>query len=177
MRNRGVLIFETIENDCELYDTQVWIFLQLVGFAQVGPKAKFYICVGSGRKDGILNNSRSQNLSLQPRNWKDKFAMEKIDVATSLQPACFRLQSACFHLQSACNRPFADENKPVAGRLQAQSSLLQADYRRKPASCRPITDQNKPVAGPLQTKTSRLQTFASQLQMKTGSIEPATGSM
>ena len=46
MGNSGVLIFETIENDCETSLN----FLQLLGFAQVGPKAKFYICAGSGEK-------------------------------------------------------------------------------------------------------------------------------
>ena len=101
-----------------------------------------------------------------------------------LQPACFRLQSACNRLDRACNRPatglfssviglqqaqcvatglfssairITGSIEPVASRLQARSSLLQADYRLNRACCKPITGSIEPVASRLQTKTSRLQ--------------------
>ncbi len=85
-----------------------------------------------------------------------------------LQPACFRLQSACNRLDRACNRPatglFSSAiglqqaqssllryrlNRPVASRLQARSSLLQADYRLNRACCKPITGSIEPVASRL----------------------------
>ena len=47
------------------------------------------------------------------------------------------LQQADYRLNRACCKPIADKNKPVAGRLQARSSLLQQ------AGCRPITDKNR----------------------------------
>ena len=53
------------------------------------------------------------------------------------------LQQADYRLNRACCKPIADENKPVAGRLQAGSSLLQAVCRQKQAGCRPITDENR----------------------------------
>ena len=66
--------------------------------------------------------------------------------AIGLFSSVIGLQQADYRLDQACCKQIADKNKPVAGRLQAQSSLLQANYRRKQAGCRPITDENKPVA-------------------------------
>ena len=60
-------------------------------------------------------------------------------------------------LNRACCKPITGSIEPIASRLQARSSLLQADYRLNRACCKPITGSIEPVASRLQTKTSRLQ--------------------
>ena len=59
-------------------------------------------------------------------NW---LATGSIEPVIGLFSSAIGLQQADYRLDRACCKPIADENKPVAGRLQAQSSLLQAVCR------------------------------------------------
>ena len=59
----------------------------------------------------------------------NRLATGSIEPVIGLFLSAISLQQADYRLNRACCKPIEDENKPVAGRLQARSSLLQAVCR------------------------------------------------
>ena len=92
-------ILEKIKHEIKvLHLERVWRNLMLLilnALTQVTLMGK--ICIWVPLALGNFKHSRSQNLSLHPE-LKKGIGSGKIDVATSLQSACFHLQSACFCL-------------------------------------------------------------------------------
>ena len=64
---------------------------------QVALNVKFYFVRVWSEQTEFFNNFRSQSLSSRCKT-KKNWQLRKIDVATSLQAACFRQQSACNRL-------------------------------------------------------------------------------
>ena len=99
-------ILEKIKHEIKvLHLEHVWcnlVLLILNAFTQVTPMGKKsagneVFNIWAPLACGNFKQSHSQNLSLRPK-LKKPIGSGKIDVATSLQPACFCLQSACFRL-------------------------------------------------------------------------------